>query len=81
LRLSNTVGFNPHQGKQNHDEVWAFDRAYIQHMMKDHETDVRRFRTEAQQGQDPELKRWAANTLPTLEAHLSMARNVGTPRR
>jgi putative membrane protein len=59
----------------------AFDRAYIQDMVKDHEADVRLFRTEAQQGKDPELKRLAATTLPTLEEHLSMARNLATPRR
>ena len=59
----------------------AFERAYIQHMVKDHEADVRLFRTEAHQGKDPELKRWAAATLPTLEAHLSLARNLATPRR
>ena len=59
----------------------AFDRAYIQEMVKDHEEDVRLFRTEAQQGKDPELKRWAASTLPTLEEHLSMARNLARPRR
>jgi putative membrane protein len=59
----------------------AFDRAYIQEMVKDHEEDVKLFRTEAQQGKDPELKRLAATTLPTLEAHLRMARNLATPRR
>jgi putative membrane protein len=59
----------------------AFDRAYMQAMVKDHETDVKLFRTEAQQGQDPELKRWAANTLPTLEEHLTMARNLATSGR
>jgi putative membrane protein len=59
----------------------AFDRAYIQEMVKDHEEDVRLFRTEAQQGKDPELKRWAATILPTLEEHLTMARNLATPRR
>jgi putative membrane protein len=59
----------------------AFDRAYIQQMVKDHEEDVRLFRTEAQQGKDPKLKRLAANTLPTLEEHLTMARNLATPRR
>jgi putative membrane protein len=35
----------------------------------------------AQQGTDPELKRWAATTLPTLEEHLTMARTLATPRR
>jgi putative membrane protein len=59
----------------------AFDRAYIQAMVKDHEADVKLFRTEAQQGKDPELKRWAANTLPTLDEHLNMARHLATPRR
>jgi putative membrane protein len=59
----------------------AFDRAYIQQMVKDHEEDVRLFRTQAKEGQDPELKRFAADTLPTLEAHLKMARSLATPRR
>jgi putative membrane protein len=59
----------------------AFDRAYSQQMVKDHEETVRLFRTEAQQGNDPELKRLAATTLPTLEEHLNMARNLATPRR
>ena len=59
----------------------AFDRAYIQQMVKDHETDVKLFRTEAQQGKDPELKRLAANTLSTLEEHLNMARNLAKQHR
>jgi putative membrane protein len=59
----------------------AFDRAYIQEMVRDHEADVKLFRTEAQRGKDPELKRWAANTLPILEEHLNLARNLATPRR
>jgi putative membrane protein len=59
----------------------AFDRAYIQQMVKDHEADVRLFRTQARQGKDPELKHFAANTLSTLETHLNMARNLATPRR
>ena len=59
----------------------AFDRAYIQQMVKEHEEDVRLFRTEAQQGKDPELKRLAANTLSTLEAHLNMARSLAKQLR
>jgi putative membrane protein len=54
----------------------AFDRAYIQHMVKDHEEDVKLFSTEAKNGKDPDLKRFAAQTLPTLETHLTMARNL-----
>jgi putative membrane protein len=59
----------------------AFDRAYIQQMVKDHEADVKLFRTQAQQGKDPELKRFAANTLSTLEAHLNMARSLAKQPR
>ena len=59
----------------------AFDRAYIQQMVKDHEEDVRLFRTQAQQGKDPELKRFAANTPSTLEEHLNMARTLAKQQR
>ncbi len=59
----------------------AFDRAYMQQMVQDHEADVKRFRTEAQQGTDPELKRFAATTLSTLEAHLDMARSLAQRTR
>jgi putative membrane protein len=54
----------------------AFDRAYIQHMVKDHQEDVKLFRAQAQRGKDPELKRFAAASLSTLEAHLKMAQNL-----
>jgi putative membrane protein len=50
-------------------------------MVKDHEADVKLFRTQAQQGKDPELKRFAANTLSTLEAHLNMARSLAKQPR
>jgi putative membrane protein len=61
----------------------AFDRAYMQAMLKDHRTDVSEFRTESKKaGADPDVKQWAAKTLPTLESHLKMAQDdskaVGT---
>ena len=59
----------------------AFDRAYMQHMVKDHEADVKLFRTEAQKGKDPDFKRFAANTLSTLEEHLNMARTLAKQSR
>jgi putative membrane protein len=48
----------------------AFDRAYVSDMLKDHQTDVSEFRREASGAKDPEIKAWAAKTLPTLEEHL-----------
>ena len=60
----------------------AFDRAYMQEMLKDHKTDVAAFRTESKSGKDADIKAWAAKTLPTLEEHLKLAqdanRAVGT---
>ncbi|HEX3742945.1 MAG TPA: DUF4142 domain-containing protein [Bryobacteraceae bacterium] len=54
----------------------AFDRAYMQDMVKDHEEDIAEFQREANSGNDPDLKAFAAKTLPTLQEHLKMAREA-----
>jgi putative membrane protein len=54
----------------------AFDKAYIKDQLKDHEQDVSAFQSEAQNGHDPNVKQFAANTLPTLEEHLSMVKDL-----
>lgn len=54
----------------------AFDRAYMQEMVQDHEKDVREFRKQAQSAQDPDVKAWAAKTLPTLEEHYRLAQQA-----
>jgi putative membrane protein len=54
----------------------SFDRAYMQEMLKDHRKDVNEFRTESKSGKDPDVKAWAAKTLPTLEEHLKLAQNA-----
>jgi len=51
----------------------GFDRAYIRQMVEDHEKAVKLFSKEAQEGQDADLKAFAAETLPTLQEHLKMA--------
>lgn len=51
----------------------AFDRAYMQEMVTDHRKDVNAFRKASTSGKDPDVKAWAAKTLPTLEEHLQMA--------
>jgi putative membrane protein len=48
----------------------AFDKSYIKGMIKDHDEDIAMFEKEAESGQDPEAKAYAAATLPTLRAHL-----------
>ena len=53
-----------------------FDRAYIKDLVKDHQNDVNDFQMEAQNGNDPEVKGFAAKTLPVLEEHLRMVKEL-----
>ncbi|MBZ5602132.1 MAG: DUF4142 domain-containing protein [Acidobacteriia bacterium] len=50
-----------------------FDKAYITAMIKDHNEDIAEFQHEANSGTDPDIKAWAAKTLPTLQEHLRLA--------
>jgi len=52
----------------------AFDRAYMRDMVEDHQEDVAEFRKASLTARDPDVRRFAASTLPTLQAHLMMAR-------
>jgi putative membrane protein len=54
----------------------AFDKAYIKDQLKDHEKDVNDFQAEAQNGHDPNIKQFATATLPTLQEHLSLAKDL-----
>lgn len=53
-----------------------FDKAYAKHMVKDHEQDVAEFRREANSAQKESIKRFAVETLPTLQSHLREARQM-----
>src|SRR3954451_14430543 len=59
----------------------AFDRAYMQDMVKDHQKDVAAFRKQSTTASDSEVKQFASSTLPTLEHHLqraqALAKTVG----
>ena len=54
----------------------AFDKAYMDMMVKDHEEDVAEFQKESTSAQDPDLKAWVTKTLPTLQDHLKMAKET-----
>lgn len=54
----------------------AFDKAYMNYMIADRTQDVSLFQRQSQQGDDPDLKAWAAKTLPTLQEHLRLARSI-----
>lgn len=54
----------------------AFDRAYMSHMVVDHNKDVAAFQKEANMGQDSAIKNFAQQTLPTLQEHLKQAKET-----
>lgn len=54
----------------------AFDRAYVQLMLKDHPKDISLFERQAKSGSDAELKAFAQDLLPTLKEHLKMAQDL-----
>lgn len=53
-----------------------FDREYMKHMVTDHEKDVKDFERASKEAKDPELRAWAAKTLPVLQQHLALARST-----
>jgi putative membrane protein len=62
-----------------------FDKAYMALMVKDHEQDTKEFEKQSKDGDDADIKAFAAKTLPTLQHHLEMAKEiqakVGKPNR
>jgi len=56
----------------------AFDQAYVQEMVKDHQEDVKKFQDEADNGRDPDLKAFAAETLPIIQDHLQHIQGIST---
>lgn len=53
----------------------AFDRAYMEIMLSDHQTDIKNVQQEAENAQNPQIKMLAEKTLPILEDHLRIAEN------
>jgi putative membrane protein len=53
-----------------------FDKEYMAAMLKDHEEDVKDFQTQANKGTNADIKGFAGRTLPTLQAHLELARET-----
>lgn len=54
----------------------AFDKAYIDDMVTDHEKDVKEFEKQSKGAKDADLKTWVTNSLPTLQDHLKMAKET-----
>ncbi len=55
-----------------------FDRDYMSEMVRDHTEDIALFERAAQSSTDPDLKAWAAQSLPMLREHLALTRQVNS---
>jgi len=86
MRIAGQKGFQMPSTMSQHDQGMLdrlsamngaeFDRACGHHAVEAHQKAIRLFETEAQSGQDQDLKAFAQNTLPTLREHLRMARDL-----
>jgi len=54
----------------------SFDKDYVDAMVDDHESDVKAFQRQAENGSDPDVKAFAAKTLPTLQKHLDAIKAI-----
>ena len=54
----------------------AFDKAYMRDMVADHDKDVAAFQRVSKTAKDDDLKAFAAKTLPTLQEHQKMAKEI-----
>ncbi len=67
---------NHEMGKLSKLSGAAFDREYMDNMVKDHQKAVKEFQKEADKAKDADVRNFAAKTLPTLQEHLQMAQNA-----
>jgi putative membrane protein len=56
-----------------------FDQQFIRYEITDHRRAIAVFKREANRGQDPEVRAYAAKMVPILEAHLQLAQKCAKP--
>lgn len=73
------TGMGSHQS--NYDKLKGlsgdeFDEEFVEDMVSDHEKDVSTFQKVAQNSTDPDVKAFAAKTLPVLQKHLDTIKGI-----
>jgi len=53
-----------------------FERDYVDHMVKSHETSVKAFTQATKEAKDAGVKAFATETLPTIQSHLDTAKKL-----
>lgn len=76
ITLEENAGRKPMHEKMMNATGAEFDKMFMEHQIKDHVAAVGLFETYARDGQDPDIKKFAADTKPHLEHHLKMARDI-----
>jgi putative membrane protein len=74
----------PHKGAFDHLNMLSgaeFDKAYMQHMVEDHDKDVAEFEKASTTAMDGDVKTWAGKTLPTLQQHQQLSKEVSSKLR
>ena len=71
----------PDDAQQTYDELQqksgqAFDQAYMDEMVSDHEEDIKAFEQYVEAAQDQDLRAFAEETLPTLREHMEVAQQT-----
>ncbi|HWE48718.1 MAG TPA: DUF4142 domain-containing protein [Bryobacteraceae bacterium] len=59
----------------------SFDRQFEQHEIADHRRALAMYKREAARAQDPDVKAFAASTIPVLEKHLHLAEACAKPAK
>jgi len=64
------------QSKLEGEQGKQLNKEYMASMVQDHQQDVQEFQDATQSLKDPEIKQWVTTTLPTLQKHLSKAKQI-----
>lgn len=54
----------------------TFDEAFVKQMVEDHKSTIKLFEDESKAAADPDIKKFAESTLPTLREHLKKAEGL-----
>jgi putative membrane protein len=61
--------------KAQHIAAEDFDKGYLNLLVQDHQEESSLFEKEAKSGDDADIKKWAAKTLPTIKQHLALVKD------
>lgn len=64
------------EGKAQQISTDGFDQRYLNLAVQDHQEEISAFEKEAKSGDDADLRKWAAKTLPTIKQHLALAKQA-----